>query len=76
MIAQEALHQEHKPIGLKVLRAKYGLFIRVKDTNIWETFTYLGSVVHDNGGSHQKALCCTGLVNSVMDSINTRLWRC
>merc|ERR1712035_25095 len=68
VIALEVLHEEAKPLGLKVSWPKTkvqvfgGLLDETvqsghacgEDIDISETFTYLGSVVHDNGGSRYR----------------------
>ncbi len=41
-----------------------------------ESFTYLGSVVHNNGRSDQEVIRRIGLAYGVMDSLNTSIWRC
>ena len=57
---------------------QYCLSIHVcdEDINILESFTYLGSVDHINGGSCQKVLWWIGLAPGVMDSLSTSIWRC
>ncbi len=40
-----------------------------------ENFTYLGSVVQNDGGSHQEVLRRIGLAHGVMDSLNQSIWR-
>ena len=39
-------------------------------------FKYLGSVVHNNGGSRQEVLQWIDLAHGVMDSLSTSIWRC
>ncbi len=39
-----------------------------------ESFTYLGSVVHNNGMSDQEVIRRIGLTYGVMDSLNTSIW--
>ena len=41
-----------------------------KDIDILDSFTYLGSMVHNNGGSCPEVLCWIGLAYSVMDSLS------
>ena len=67
-MALEALHEEDKALGLQVswLKTKVQVFgglvdergqsIHVcgEDIAILDSFTYLGSVVHNNGGSLQE----------------------
>ena len=62
--ALEALHEEAKPLGLKVSWAKINILVFGglldetvqpvhacgKDIEILKSFTYLGSVVHNDGG--------------------------
>ena len=62
VMALEALHEEVKPLGLKVSWAKTKVFGGVLDENVQslhaccedievlKSFTYLGSVVHNDGG--------------------------
>ena len=90
VMALEALHEEAKPLGLKVSWAKTkaqvfgGLLddtvqsVRVcgENVEILESFTYLGSVVHNDGGSRQEVLRRIGLAHGVMDSLNQNIWRC
>lgn len=47
-----------------------------EDTDISETFTYLGSVVHNNGGSQHEVLRRIGLAHGVMDSLHVNIWSC
>ena len=42
--------------------------------DILESFTYLGSVVHNNGESRQEALWWIGLAHGVMDSLSMSIW--
>ena len=49
----------------------YILFMCV--ASILDSFTYLGSVVHNNGGSRQEVLRRIGLVHDVMDSLSTSI---
>ena len=70
VMALEALHKEVKPIGLQVSWPKTevqvfgGLLGETTQSihecgehiNILDSFTYLDSVVHNNGGSHQEVL--------------------
>ncbi len=41
-----------------------------------ESFTYLGSVVHNNGMSDQEVIRRIGLAYGVIYSHNTSIWRC
>ena len=47
-----------------------------EDIEILESFTYLGSVVHNSGGSRHEVLRRIGLAHGVMDSLNMNIWRC
>lgn len=90
VLALEALHEEAKPLGLQVSWAKTkvqvfgGLLDETvqsvhacgEDIEILESFTYLGSVVHNSGGSRHEVLRRIGLAHGVMDSLNTSIWRC
>ena len=90
VMALEALHEEVKPLGLKVscAKPKVQVFGGVldetvqsvnacgEDIRILENFTYLGSVMHNDGGSSQGVTRRIGLVHGVMDSLNTSIWRC
>ena len=85
-----SLYEEAKPIGLQVSWSKtniqvFGGLLDEKlqsihacgeDIDILDSFTYLGSVVHDNGGSRQKVLQKTGLAHGVIDLLSTSIWRC
>ena len=85
-MALEALHEEVKPLGLQVswLKVFGGLLddtaqsIHVcgKKIDILDSFTYIGSVVHNNGGSRREVLRRIGLAHGVMDSLSTSIWRC
>ena len=90
VMALESLHEEAKPLGLKVSWPKTkvqvfgGLLDETvqsvhacgEDIAISEHFTYLGSVVHNNGGSRHEVLRRIGLAHGVMDSLNKSIWRC
>ena len=89
-MALEALHEEVKPLGLKVswAKTKVQVFEGVldetvqsvhacdEDIEILKTFTYLGSVVHNGGVLNQEVSRRIGLAHGVMDSLNTSIWRC
>ena len=45
------------------------------DIDILNSFTHLGSVVHNNGGSRQEVLQWIGLARGVMDSLSTSIRR-
>ena len=47
-----------------------------EDIEIFKNFTYLGSVVHSDGGSSQEVTPRISLAHGVMDSLNTSIWRC
>ncbi len=88
--ALEALHEEAKPLGLKVswtntkVQAFGGLLgdaVRSvhacgEDIEVLESFTYLGSVVHNNGGSDREIIRRIGLAHGGMNSLNRSVWRC
>ena len=90
VMALDALHEEAKPLGLQVswTKTKVQVFgglldetVRSvhacgEDIEILDSFTYLGSVVHNNGGSRQEVLRRIGLAHGVMDSLNESIWRC
>ena len=75
VMALEALHKETKSLGLQIswLKTKVQVFgglldetvqsIHVcgKNIDILDSFTYLGSMVHNNGGSHQDKASVRGL---------------
>ncbi|KAG0724373.1 putative uncharacterized transposon-derived protein F52C9.6 [Chionoecetes opilio] len=89
-VALEALHEEAKPLGLEVswLKTKVQVFGGLldetvqsvhacgEDIEILETFTYLGSTVHNDGGSRQEVLRRIGIAHGIMDSLSTSIWRC
>ena len=70
VMAFEALHEEAKPLGLQVswpktkVQVHRGLLdetvqsicARGKDIDILDSLTYLGSMVHSNGGSRQEVV--------------------
>ena len=90
VLALETLHEETKPLGLQVSWTKTkvqvfgGLLDETvqsvhacgEDIEILETFAYLGSVVHNSGGSRHEVLRRIGLAHGVMDSLNVSIWRC
>ena len=90
MLALEALHDDAKPLGLQVSwpKTKVQVFVGLldetvqsvrvcgEDIDISENFTYLGSVVHNNGGSRHEVLRRIGIAHGVMDSLNSSIWRC
>ena len=91
-MALDALHEEVKPLGLKVSWAKtkvqvfggvldetvpiQSVHVCGEDIEILKSFTYLGSVVHNDGGSSQEVTRRIGLAHGVMDSLKTSIWRC
>ncbi|KAG0710422.1 DNA polymerase alpha catalytic subunit [Chionoecetes opilio] len=90
VMALEALHEEAKPLGLEVswLKTKVQVFGGLldetvqsvhacgEDIEILECFTYLGSAVHNDGGSRQEVLRRIGVTHGVMDSLSRNIWRC
>ncbi|KAG0727434.1 LINE-1 reverse transcriptase [Chionoecetes opilio] len=90
VMALEALHEEAKPLGLEVswLKTKVQVFGDLldeavqsvhacgEDIEILESFTYLGSAVHNDGGSRQEVLRRIGIAHGVMDSLSGSNWRC
>ncbi|KAG0728144.1 Retrovirus-related Pol polyprotein from type-1 retrotransposable element R2 [Chionoecetes opilio] len=90
VMALEALHEEAKPLGLEVswLKTKVQVFGDLldeavqsvhacgEDIEILESFTYLGSAIHNDGGSRQEALRRIGIAHGVMDSLSGSIWRC
>ena len=92
VMALEALHEEAKSLGLQVSwpKSKVQVFGGLLDEtvqsihacgedidiDILDSFTYLGSVVHSNGGSRQEVLRWISLAHGVMDSLSTSIWRC
>ena len=55
---------------------QYSIHACGEDIDILDSFTYLGSVVHNNGESHQEVLQWIGLAHGVMDSLSMSIWRC
>ncbi|KAG0718569.1 Sphingomyelin phosphodiesterase 3 [Chionoecetes opilio] len=90
VMALEALHEEAKPLGLEVswLKTKVQVFGDLldeavqsvhacgEDIEILESFTYLGSAVHNDGGSRQEVLRRIGIAHGVMDSLSGSIWHC
>ncbi|KAG0723422.1 Transposon TX1 uncharacterized protein [Chionoecetes opilio] len=90
VMALEALHEEAKPLGLEVswLKTKVQVFGDLLDEavqsvhacgegfEILKSFTYLGSAVHNDGGSRQEVLRRIGIAHGVMDSLSGSIWRC
>lgn len=80
----KVLHTEMKPLGLQIFWAETKVqwlggflnktvqFVNMcgKDVNILENFTYLASVVENNGLCCQEVLLWTGLVHGIMDSLS------
>ena len=89
-MALKALHEEAKPLGLKIFSPKTkvqvfgGLLDETvqsiqscsEDIDILDSFKYLGSVVHNNSGSCQEVLRRIGLAHDVKNSLSTSIWRC
>ena len=90
VLALEALHEGAKPLGLQVswIKTKIQVFGNLLDeavssvqvcaesVDILDSFTYLGSVVHNDGGSSHEVLRRIGKAHGVMDSLNSSIWRC
>ncbi|KAG0710480.1 hypothetical protein GWK47_022710 [Chionoecetes opilio] len=90
VMALEALHEEAKPLRLEVswLKTKVQVFGDLldeavqsvhacgEDIEILESFTYLGSAVHNDGGSRQEVLRRIGIAHGVMNSLSGSIWRC
>ena len=89
-MALEALNEGAKPLGLQVSWPKtkvqvfegflyktvQSIYACDEDIDIFDSFKYNGSVVHNNGGSRQEVLRWIGLAYGVMNSISTSIWRC
>ena len=89
-MALEVLHEEVKPLGLKVslVRTKVQVFGGAldetvqsvqacgEDIEILKNFTYLGSVMYNDGWSSQEGTRWIGLAHGVMDLLNTNIWHC
>ncbi len=88
-MALEVLHEDAKPLGLEVswTKTKVQAFGGIlddtfqsahgcgEDIQVLESFTYLGSVVHNNGRSNHEVIRRIELSYGVMDSLNTSIWR-
>ncbi|KAG0728745.1 Retrovirus-related Pol polyprotein from type-1 retrotransposable element R2 [Chionoecetes opilio] len=80
VMALEALHEEAEPLGLEVswLKTKVQVFGDLldeavqsvhacgEDIEILESFTYLGSAVHNDGGSRQEVLRRIGIAHGTL----------
>ena len=79
-MALEALHEEVKTkgqvFGGVLDETVQSVHACGEDIEILKSFTYLGSVVHNEGGSSQEVTRRIGLAHGVMDSLNTSIWRC
>ena len=82
-MALKSLHDKAKPLGLQVQvfgglldETVQSIHACSKDIDILDSFKYLGSVVHNNGGSCQEVLWRIGLAHGVMDLLSTSIWRC
>ena len=89
-LALEALSGEAGSLGLEVswIKTKIQVFgdlmdeavqsVRIHGENIeiLDRFTYLGSVVHSDGGSGYEVSRRIGLAHGVMESLNSSIWRC
>ena len=90
VMALEALHEEVKPLRFKVSWAKtkvqvfggvldetvQSVHVCDEDIEILKNFTYLGSVVHNDGGSNQEVTQRIGLAHGVTYLLNTSIWSC
>ena len=90
VMAREALYKKTKHLGLQVswVQAKVQMVGGLLDESVQsahacgegieisENFTYLGSAADNDGGLSQETLRRNGLAHSVMDSLNTSIWRC
>ncbi len=90
VMALQALYEEAKPLRLKVSWTKtevqaFGSLLDDtlqsvhacgEDIEVLESFIYLGSVVHNNGGFGQEVTRGFGLAHGVMNSLNKSVWRC
>ena len=90
MAALDAFSNEAKPLGLEVswTKTKVQEFgdllgepvqsVRAcgEDIEVTESFTYLGSVVHNSGLSDHEVSRRIGLAAGVMNSLNKSIWRC
>ena len=47
-----------------------------EDIDILNSFEYLGSIIHNNGGLHQEVLWWIGMAHGVMDLLKKNIWRC
>ena len=47
-----------------------------ENIEVLDKFTYLGSVIHNSGGSGHDVLRRLGLAYGVMDSLDRSIWRC
>ena len=89
-LALEALHEEAEPLGLRVswMKTKIQAFgdlldeavhsVQVcgEDIEVLDKFTYLGSVIHKDGGSSKDVTRRIGLTSGVMNSLDKSIWRC
>ena len=89
-LALEALHEETKPLGLKVSWTKtkiqdfgnllgpdtQSVHVCGEDIEVVESFTYLGSAVHNTMESCGEVNRRLGMAYGVMDSLNKSIWRC
>ena len=89
VVARDAFSNEAKPLGLEVSWTKtkvqdFGDLLEPvhsvracgEDIEVTESFTYLGSVVHNSGLSDQEVSRRIGLAAGVMNSLNKSIWRC
>ena len=90
MVALNAFSNEAKLLGLEVSWTKTKIqdfgdllgepvqSVRAcgEDIEVTESFTYLGSVVHNSGLSDQEVNRRIGLAAGVMNSLEKSIWRC
>ena len=89
VLALEALDVEARPPGLQIswIKTKIQAFddslagiqsvpVCGENVDVVERFTYLGSVVHSDGGSDLDVTRRLGLAYGVMESLNQGVWRC
>lgn len=85
----EALSRAAEPLGLKVSWAKTkiqafdevlqgveSVAVCSENVEIVNRFTYLGSVIHSDGGSDLDVERRLGMAYTAMESLNNSVWRC
>ena len=89
VVALDAFCNEANPLGLKVSWTKtkiqdfggllgepaQSIRARGEDIEVTQSFTYLGSAVHNSGLSDQEVNRRIGLASGVMNSIDRSIWR-